>query len=65
MSPDLTSATWRKSTRSSANGSDCVEVAQLPGVLAVRDSKDPHGPALLFDHAAWSAFVTGLRSTAR
>ena len=42
---DLTEATWRTSTRSSAQG-NCVEVADnLPGVVAVRDSKDQQGPA--------------------
>ncbi|MFI7660900.1 DUF397 domain-containing protein [Micromonospora parva] len=56
--PDLTNARWRKSTRSGSNGGDCVEVADnLPGVVAVRDSKDPHGPALTFAPAAWATFV--------
>ncbi|MEU5783496.1 DUF397 domain-containing protein [Micromonospora lupini] len=55
---DLTGALWRKSTRSSSNGGDCVEVADnLPDVVAVRDSKDPSGPALAFPPAAWVAFV--------
>ncbi|MFG3704381.1 DUF397 domain-containing protein [Micromonospora sp. NPDC047670] len=55
---DLTGAVWRKSTRSSSNGGDCVEVADnLPGVVGVRDSKDPAGPALLFTPTAWRAFV--------
>ncbi|MGW4500164.1 DUF397 domain-containing protein [Micromonospora sp. NPDC004336] len=58
---DLTGARWRKSTRSSSNGGNCVEVAgNLPGVVAVRDSKDPSGPALTFAPAAWRAFVTRL-----
>lgn len=40
------------------NGGDCVEVADnLPGVVGVRDSKDPHGPTLAFGPAAWQAFV--------
>ncbi|SCF26814.1 protein of unknown function [Micromonospora echinospora] len=44
---DLTGAIWRKSSRSSGNGGDCVEVADnLAGVVGVRDRKDPHGPAL-------------------
>ncbi|MFG2061282.1 DUF397 domain-containing protein [Micromonospora sp. NPDC048871] len=56
---DLTGAIWRKSTRSSSNGGDCVEVADnLPGVVGVRDSKDPAGPALTFTSAAWRAFLT-------
>ena len=42
---DLTRAKWRKSSRSGSNGGACVEVARnLPRVVAVRDSKDPHGP---------------------
>ncbi|WBB90678.1 DUF397 domain-containing protein [Verrucosispora sp. WMMC514] len=55
---DLTGAVWRKSTRSGDNGGDCVEVAtNLPGLVAVRDSKDPTGPALTFSPAAWATFV--------
>jgi len=58
---DLTSARWRKSTRS-GNGNNCVEVADnLPGVVGVRDSKDPTGPALVFGPEAWQAFVTHAR----
>ncbi|MGC4888572.1 DUF397 domain-containing protein [Micromonospora sp. DT227] len=54
---DLTEATWRTSTRSSAQG-NCVEVADnLPGVVAVRDSKDRQGPVLAFTPMAWSAFL--------
>ncbi|WP_405094744.1 DUF397 domain-containing protein [Micromonospora sp. NBC_01412] len=59
---DLTGAHWRKSTRSGSNGGDCVEVANnLPGIVAVRDSKNPEGPSLTFDPAAWSTFVGALR----
>ncbi|MFI7279949.1 DUF397 domain-containing protein [Micromonospora chersina] len=55
---DLTGAIWRKSTRSSGNQGDCVEVADnLPGVVAVRDSKDRQGPALTFAPASWASFV--------
>ncbi|MCI4063687.1 DUF397 domain-containing protein [Micromonospora sp. R77] len=55
---ELTGAQWRKSTRSSSNGGACVEVADnLAGVVGVRDSKDPTGPALTFPPAAWRAFV--------
>ncbi|SCL38948.1 protein of unknown function [Micromonospora pallida] len=56
---DLTGARWRKSSKSGGNGGDCVEVADnLPGLVGVRDSKDPTGPALTFSPAAWRAFVT-------
>ncbi|MGV9766050.1 MULTISPECIES: DUF397 domain-containing protein [Micromonospora] len=55
---DLSSARWRKSSRSNAQGGACVEVADgLPGVIAVRDSKDPAGPVLAFAPDAWRAFV--------
>lgn len=54
---DLARARWRKSTRSN-NGGECVEVADnLPGVVAVRDSKDPTGPVLTFGSATWNEFV--------
>ncbi|MFG1956045.1 DUF397 domain-containing protein [Nonomuraea sp. NPDC049028] len=60
---DLSGAVWRKSPRSSDNGGQCVEVAtNLPGVVAVRDSKDPEGPKLIFTPAEWRTFITGLKS---
>lgn len=58
---DLTQAKWFKSTRSSGSG-DCVEVAHLDGgQVAVRDSKDRQGPALLFTAAEWDAFIGGAK----
>ncbi|WBB91585.1 DUF397 domain-containing protein [Verrucosispora sp. WMMC514] len=58
---DLSNARWRKSTRSGASGGNCVEVADnLPGVVGVRDSKNPNGPALTFAPSAWRAFVAQL-----
>ncbi|TCB99791.1 DUF397 domain-containing protein [Micromonospora zingiberis] len=60
---DLTGARWRTSTRSGTNGGECVEVADnLPGIVGVRDSKDQRGPALTVTPAAWSAFVTAVRT---
>lgn len=60
---DLSRADWRKSTFSSSNGGQCVEVAQnLPGVVAVRDSKDPDGPALIFTADEWRSFLEGQAS---
>jgi hypothetical protein len=59
---DLTPTGWRKS-RYSGSGNACVEVADLDaGGRAVRDSKDPAGPALTFPAAAWSAFTTAVRA---
>ena len=60
---DLTGAVWHKSSRSSTNGGDCVEVADnLTDVVAVRDSKAPQGPALLFTPSEWQAFLTGVKA---
>jgi Domain of unknown function (DUF397) len=47
---------WRKSNYTQANG-QCVELAALAGQIAVRDSKDPHGPMLLFRPASFAAFL--------
>ncbi|MFE7531799.1 DUF397 domain-containing protein [Kitasatospora sp. NPDC057542] len=63
MDVDLTEASWRKSSYSGANGGQCIEVADgFAGVMPVRDSKDPSGPALLFPAPAWQAFVTAVRT---
>ena len=59
---DLTTAVWRKSSYSSNTG-DCVEVARnLPGVVAVRDSKNPAGPALVFTADEWRTFTSAARA---
>jgi Domain of unknown function (DUF397) len=58
---DLTHAQWCKSSYSSANGA-CVEVAKnLPGIVAIRDSKDPDGPKLFISSVDWLIFLGGLR----
>ena len=66
---DLTGAAWRKSSFSRGNGGACVEVAILPGatedgasLVAVRDSKDPAGPALVLTPGEWRAFLSGVRT---
>jgi hypothetical protein len=59
---DLTGAVWTKSTRSGPTGGNCVEVAFLPEVgVAMRNSRQPQGPALLFTYAEWDAFIGGAR----
>ena len=56
-------AQWRKSSYSGSNGGGCVEVARnLPGAVAVRDSKDPDGPKLAFSPGEWAAFTAGVKA---
>ncbi|MEU2721443.1 DUF397 domain-containing protein [Streptomyces smyrnaeus] len=61
---DLSAVVWRKSSYSGQNGGDCLEVGvDHPGAeLPVRDSKNPHGPALLVAPHAWQAFITQLKA---
>ncbi|GAA2250142.1 DUF397 domain-containing protein [Kitasatospora cystarginea] len=62
LAPDLGNVVWRKSSFSGQSG-DCVEVADgITDFVPVRDSKDPHGPALVFPAGAWSAFVAGIKA---
>ncbi|MFJ9582890.1 DUF397 domain-containing protein [Streptomyces acidicola] len=62
---DLSTAVRRKSSYSNGDGGNCVEVRDdLPGLVPVRDSKAPDGPALVFPARAWAPFVSALKSTA-
>ncbi|MEU5428987.1 DUF397 domain-containing protein [Streptomyces olivoreticuli] len=64
MAHDLAKAQWRKSTYSGDSG-DCVEVADgHTGLVPVRDSKTPHGPALLIHARAWAHFIAGIQAGA-
>jgi hypothetical protein len=66
--PDLSRATWRKSSYSNGTGGSCVEVALLNGVpgtaqdIAIRDSKDPNGPALTFIARQWREFTAAIKA---
>lgn len=60
---DLRTAVWRKSSYSGGGGNECLEVAYgHPALVPVRDSKNPHGPKLVFRASAWAAFVNAVRN---
>ncbi|GII76962.1 hypothetical protein Sru01_19440 [Sphaerisporangium rufum] len=60
---DLSTAVWRKSSRSSDNGGQCVEVAtNMSKAVAVRDSRNPAGPAVVVGAVEWGAFLRGVRN---
>lgn len=52
---------WRKAQLSVDNG-QCVELARAGGMIAIRDSKDPAGPVLMYTPAEWRAFLTGAKN---
>ncbi|GAA3278961.1 DUF397 domain-containing protein [Streptomyces labedae] len=52
-----THTVWTKSSYSTDEGPDCVEVAATPANILVRDSKTPHGPRLTLIPATWAAFL--------
>lgn len=64
--PDLSGIRWATSSHSSGEGGMCVAWAPAAhathGLVPVRDSKDPRGPALIFGPAAWSSFVRATRN---
>ncbi|MFG2844734.1 DUF397 domain-containing protein [Kitasatospora sp. NPDC048296] len=49
---------WFKSSYSTTDGGECIEVAPCPSAIHVRDSKDKAGPTLTFSPEAWAAFVS-------
>ncbi|MFG2089364.1 DUF397 domain-containing protein [Spirillospora sp. NPDC048824] len=59
---DVSGTLWRKSSRSSQHGGECVEVADVAPMIAVRDSKDPDGPRLAFGAAAWRVFADSAKA---
>ncbi|MFF7094107.1 DUF397 domain-containing protein [Streptomyces rubradiris] len=62
MTPDLGTASWRKSSYSVGGDNNCVEVADgYPGVVPVRDSKTPASPPVILSAASWVGFVDGIK----
>lgn len=59
---DLSRAVWRKAARSTSNGGNCVEVAGVPGTVAIRDSKDPDGPKILVNREEFGRFIEALKN---
>jgi hypothetical protein len=55
---------WRRPARSGSNG-NCVEIAAADTTIAVRDSRDPHGPRLAFTPGQWQVFTATLRAQRR
>ncbi|MEU6130785.1 DUF397 domain-containing protein [Saccharopolyspora sp. NPDC047091] len=63
--PDFSQAPWRKSTRSNGGGGACVEIASIPGLTGVRDSKlGETSPVLPFGDGTWSTFLDSVKSGA-
>ena len=60
-SMDLSALSWRKSTYSQGGGQECVEVATAPGAVAIRDSKNPDGPALLLRPRVFCDLTTRIK----
>jgi hypothetical protein len=58
---DLSRVRWRKSSRSGETGDNCVELAVVDGLIAVRDSKNPTQPALIITASVWVAFADRLK----
>ncbi|MBT2208448.1 DUF397 domain-containing protein [Actinomadura sp. NEAU-AAG7] len=52
---------WRKSTHSGGTGGECVEMASAPGLVAIRDSKDPDGPTLVVSRDDFASLVSSLK----
>ncbi|GAQ54135.1 DUF397 domain-containing protein [Streptomyces acidiscabies] len=60
---EVAATSWRRSTHSNTNGGNCVEVADgLPGVVPIRDSKNPGGPMLTVPTPVWDTFISSLKA---
>ncbi|MWA05467.1 DUF397 domain-containing protein [Actinomadura sp. LD22] len=66
-SPDAPSSpfdhvAWRKSSHSQGDGADCVEIARMPGLIAIRDSKDPDGPRIILPAETAKAVAAAIKA---
>lgn len=61
---DLSAVLWRKSTRSAGGSSNCIEVTHLPGLIAIRDSKNPEGGTLIVSRAVFHHLLDGVKHDA-
>ncbi|MWA05764.1 DUF397 domain-containing protein [Actinomadura sp. LD22] len=59
---DLSKAAWRKASRSTAQADNCVEVAGVPNVVALRDSKDPNGPKIIVSRSDFRHLAETLKN---
>ncbi|MBV9023152.1 MAG: DUF397 domain-containing protein [Streptomycetaceae bacterium] len=62
---DISSTLWEKSSHSNGSGGQCIEFSRTftpSGIVPVRDSKNPHGPELVFPVGEWSAFVAAVKN---
>ncbi|TDC60813.1 DUF397 domain-containing protein [Actinomadura sp. GC306] len=59
---DLSKAVWRKASRSTAEGDNCVEVAVVSHSVALRDSQDPSGPRIIIGHDEFHRFASALKN---
>ncbi|MGW2056287.1 DUF397 domain-containing protein [Streptomyces sp. NPDC001840] len=65
LTPELSTALWRKSSYSNTNGGNCVEITEaFPGIVPVRDRKTPQGSALIIPTGPWAIFVTSFKAQA-
>jgi hypothetical protein len=58
---DLSTAVWRKSSKSTAQGNECVEIAAAAGFVVVRDSKYPDGSRLALTRSAFVSLANEIR----
>ncbi|RFS87216.1 DUF397 domain-containing protein [Actinomadura spongiicola] len=58
----MNNAVWRKASKSTENGGNCVELAPLNNIIAIRDSKDPNGPKLVIERNDFRCLTEALKN---